>query len=243
MKGGSPSASEDADEATTIAFVRCLQLADSALPIGRYVHSQGLEALLDYDPTLDVDGLAEVVQSVIAQGVARLDAAAVAEGHRLESRGDVAGLVALDQALTARKLSPAARRASQTCGGQLAMLARWLASDPTLDSYCKAARTGEADGNLAVVEGALAAALGLPRGWAVVIELRGSAAGLLSAAVRLGRLSATRAQQLLRDCERVIAIAAEEALSCSVQEMCSSAIELEIHAMRHARADSRLFMT
>jgi urease accessory protein len=118
-----------------------------------------------------------------------------------------------------------------------------VAKDPALDAYCEAVRSGKADGNLAVVEGTLAGAMKLPIAWAVMIELRGSAAGLLSAAVRLGRLSATRAQQLLSECELVIARAAGEAMSCSVEDMCSSAIELEIHAMRHARADSKLFMT
>jgi urease accessory protein len=161
----------------------------------------------------------------------------------LQTSGDLVGLLALDHALTARKLSPAARRASQTCGGQLSVLASSLAKDPVLDSYCEAVRSGKTNGNLAVVEGALAAALGLPRVWAVLIELRGCSVGLLSAAVRLGRLSATRAQQLLRDSERVFARAADEALACSAQEMCSSAVELEIHSMRHARANSKLFMT
>jgi urease accessory protein len=227
----------------SIAFLRCLQLSDSALPIGRYVHSLGLEALLEHDQALDSEGLCQVVQSFISEGVARLDAVAVAEAHRHLIDRNLERLLALDRVLTARKLSQAARRASQTCGGQLAALATSLVTDPVLNSFCGAIRAGESVGNLAVVEGAFAASLGLPPTWAVMIELRGAAASMLSAAVRLGRLSAMRAQHLLTNTETVIARAAAEAMSCSVSDMCSSAIELEIHAMRHARAQSKLFMT
>jgi urease accessory protein len=229
--------------AASIAFVRSLQLGDSALPIGRYVHSLGLEAMLAGEPSLSADEMVEVVQSFVSQGVARLDAVALAEAYRLHAERDLAGLLALDKALTARKLAPGARRASQKCGRQLSALAGSLAEDPLLDSYCDAIRSGKTDGNLAVVEGTLAAALGMPREWAVLIELRGCAAGLLSAAVRLGRLSAVRAQELLAQSEVVIVAASRDALSRSMSDTCSSAIELETYAMGHDRADSRLFMT
>jgi urease accessory protein len=240
---GNGSFQSTGEIAASIAFVRCLQLSDSALPIGRYVHSLGLEAMLGHQPSLNAEELVEFVQSFVSQAVARLDGVAVAEAHRLQVEGDLAGLCGLDRAVTARKLSPAARRASQKCGRQLSVVAGSLARDGVLDAYCEAVRSGAADGNLAVVEGALAAALGVPRAWAVLIELRGCAAGLLSAAVRLGRLSAVRAQQLLAESEDVIILASRDALSRSVDEMCSSAIELETYAMRHERADSRLFMT
>ena len=230
-------------DAASIAFVRCLQLSDSALPIGRFAHSLGLEALLNHETSLNSDQLLEVVQSFVMQGAALLDGVAIAEAHRLQAAGDLTGLLKLDRALTARKLAPAARLASQRCGHQLSALAGSLTSDSILGLYCKAIGSGETDGNLAVVEGTLAAALGVPRAWAVLIELRGCAASLLSAAVRLGRLSATRAQELLRESELVIAQASREALSCPFHEMCSGAIELETYAMRHERADSRLFMT
>jgi urease accessory protein len=240
---GAVSVSSDGDVAASIAFVRCLQLSDSALPIGRYAHSLGIEALLNEEPGLTADQMLEVVQSFVSQGVARLDGVAIAEAHRLQSEGDLAGLLLLDHALTARKLAPAARLASHRCGRQLSTLAASLANDPVLDLYCEAVRSGKTDGNLAVVEGTLAAAMGVPRAWAVLIELRGTAAGLLSAAVRLGRLSATRAQELLHESELVITEASRDALSRSLNEMCSCAIELETYSMRHERADSKLFMT
>jgi urease accessory protein len=226
-----------------ITFVRCLQLSDSALPIGRYVHSLGLEAMLDQDAGVSGDALAEVVQSFVLVGAARLDGVAIAEAHRLHGHADLRGLSALDRALTVRKLTPASRSASHRCGRQLASLAGTLTQDAVMVSFCEAVRSGETDGNLAVVEGALAAALGVPREWAVLVELRGCVASLLSAAVRLGRLSAIRAQQILLASETVIAVAARDVMSRSVHEMCSSAIELEIYAMRHERTDSKLFMT
>jgi urease accessory protein len=223
--------------------VRLLQLGDSALPIGRFVHSSGLEALLAHDPGLRGAQVAEVVQSHVIQGLARLDAVAVAEAHRRLSARDLEGLIELDRGVTARKITASARLGSRTCGRQLASLAPSLARDPTLGELCERVHLGQSDGNLAVVEGAVAAALSLPIDWAVLLMLQGSAASLLSAAVRLGRISATGAQLALRECEAAVIRSAQDALSSGWPVVFADAYELEIHAMRHELADSRLFMT
>ena len=94
-----------------------------------------------------------------------------------------------------------------------------------------------------MVEGALARALGLPLADAVLVELRGAAAGLLSAAVRLGRLSPTRAQVALLELAPAIERAAEEAIELPLDEVRSSAFELELYAVAHRRADARFFST
>jgi urease accessory protein len=228
---------------SALAFLRGLQLADSSLPVGRYVHSFGLEAVFRHHPALTEEELLELVQSFLIQGVGPIDATAVAIAYQLAGRSDVRGLVELDHAITARKLTPPARLASQSCGRQLALLAPTLGGGSTMSAYCAEVELGAADGNLSVVHGVLANALEVPYDLAVLIELKGCASAVLYAAVRLGRLSASRAQSLLRRCEGTILATLEDALVRSVDDLHSSAVELEIHAMRHARSDAKLFMT
>lgn len=225
------------------AFLASLQLADSALPIGRFAHSGGLEALLRHDAAVQERELVELVAAVVLDAVGPLDGTAVAEAHRASSRSDLDALVELDRRVTARKLTPASRLASTTCGRRLASLVPLLTEREPAAGYAARIAAGEADGNLAVVEGALLAALGVGCHEAVLVELRSAAAALLSAAVRLGRLSALRAQAALRELEPALVDSAREALSLPADGMRSFAPELEIHALAHRRDDARLFAT
>jgi urease accessory protein len=220
-------------------FLAALQLADSALPIGRFAHSLGLEALLAEEP-LSEDELEELAASLVSESAGPLDGVAVAGGHRAETTDQ---LRALDRLVSARKLAPATRRASQACGRRLAALALDLTSAEPAASFCQAALRRQTDGNLAVVEGAVARALGLHERDAAVIEIRGAAASLLSAAVRLGQLPASRAQVILLRLGGRIEAAANAAIETSPDEMRSTLPELEVHALRHERLETRLFMS
>lgn len=218
-----------------------LQLADAALPIGRFVHSHGLEAWLAAHPGATAEQLAELVEATVCEGVAPLDGAVVAHAHRCNAIGP---LLDLDRRIGARKLTPSARAASLSCGRQLAALAPRLAPDDALVAeLCARVRARETEGNLAVVAGVLARALGIPERDAVLVELRGAASALLSAAVRLDALAPTQAQVVLARLAPALAAAAERALDRPVDRLASTAPELELHALAHARADVRLFTT
>lgn len=216
-----------------------LQLSDSALPIGRFVHSHGLEAWLERNPA-DESRLLGLVELTIRESVAPLDGAALAHAHRAST---LEALCGLDAMVTARKLTPAARVASRACGRRLALLAPGLTDAAPLGPFAEAIRTGQTDGNLAVIEGALARALGIGILEAVLVELRGMAAGLLAAAVRLGRLPPMRAQVCLAALAPALERAAHGAVALRLDDLHATAPELEICAMAHARAGTRFFQT
>ncbi len=104
-------------------------------------------------------------------------------------------------------------------------------------------RVRETDGNLAVVAGTVARALRIAEPDAVLVELRGAASALLSAAVRLGALAPTRAQVVLAQLAPALARAAVDACATTLDDICSTAPELELFALAHPRADARLFAT
>jgi urease accessory protein len=228
---------------TGTAFLNALQLADGTLPVGRFAHSYGLEAWYEANPDAGPHTLLRLARSTLAGSVATLDGGGVALAHLSASRADLDGLLSADAALTARKLSAPARRASTLCGGRLAALARELDAGGTIAELADAIDAGRCDGNLATVEGALGAGMGIPADQTVLIAVRGHAAAMLSAAVRLGRLGATRAQGLLRELAPDLERAARVAMATGVDELRSTLPELEIHAARHERREARLFIT
>jgi urease accessory protein len=223
----------------TTEFLAALQLADSALPIGRYVHSYGLEAWLRAHGDVPPETLTQLVEGVVCEAVAPLDGAVLAHAHRARSLDE---LERLDAVLTARKLVPSARRASQMCGRQLAGLGKELAAaDSLFVSFAGRVRARETDGNLPVVEGSLARALGLSTLGAVLVELRGAGMAFLSAATRLNAISPARAQIALASLAPALGAAAERAVSLELDELSATAPELEMYALGHGRADARLF--
>ena len=74
------------------------------------------------EPALARAELDTLLETLVVDAAALLDGAAVARAHDLAGRGDPDGLLALDRRVTSRKLTPASRRASTTCGRNLASL-------------------------------------------------------------------------------------------------------------------------
>lgn len=226
-----------------VALLAALQLADTALPIGRFGHSLGLESLLEADPEAGEADIVEIVETLVLESIGPLDGVAVAHAHRAAAEDDVDALLRLDRSVTARKLSPASRIASTSCGGSLAALLHVLTEARPARALAACVVEGRCDGNLAVIEGAFAHGAGIDCGTAVLLELRGAASALFSVAVRLGRLSASRSQAAMTRLHEGIACAARDAQGARLDEMRSVALEVEIAAMTHMRRDVRLFMT
>ena len=231
-------------DASAAAFLRALQVADGTLPIGRFAHSYGVESWHAANPDAGPDAFFELVRSTLMGSVATLDGAGVALSHAAAAEGDLMQLRQIDAALTARKLSASARRASTLCGGRLAELAAEMDVESEVVSHvAREVGRGSWDGNLSVVEGAVGAGMGIPGELTVLIAVRGHAAAMLSAAVRLGRLGTNRSQALMYALNADIEDCAQVARDLSLDGLWSTLPELEIHAARHEYREARMFMT
>ena len=203
------------------------------------IRSGGLAGGQPGEPAED---LHELVRSTLAGSIATLDGAAVALAHAAASRGDMGGLHRVDVALTARKLNASARSASCLCGGSSPPRAD-LGLGEVVERLSAEIEAGAQPGNLAVVEGAVGAGMGIAREETVLIAVRGHAAAMLSAAVRLGRLGTTRSQALLFELCPDLEECARVAMGVRLDDMRATLPELEIHAARHAHREARLFMS
>lgn len=217
-----------------------LQLHDSSFPSGRFVHSNGLEAWLAAQPAADEAQVAEAIRDYISGNAATLDA--VVLGHAWSTE-DTGALVELDHVARAHKITRSARTSSESCGRQLATVSRRTLRVAADIDYLDRVVSGGTPGNQAVVEGVVQRALGIGRSRAIAGGIRSSYSGLLSAAVRLGRLGPMQAQRLLFDDARWIVDLTRSAECAPLDDMTSFAPMLDIAAMRHETVAARLFST
>lgn len=218
-----------------------LQQADTAFPSGSFAFSNGIEGLVASDPAFDTDSLIRTLTGLVRFRWAESDRIALILAHR--TGADPARLGRIDAAVEAATLAEAIRIGSRRNGASLLTTHVRLATQGAEDLRA-AIRSGVMLGHLATVQGALWRALGLSEPEAAAIAGYQLISGLVSATIRLGQVGAIQGQQAL---QAVLPLVAEIAEQPVVAEPDGAIILtgftplIEVAAMRHARADLRLF--
>jgi urease accessory protein len=223
-----------------LALSQWLQLHDSAFPAGRMVHSNGIENWLHAYPDADDGRIERLMLDYVAESVATLDGVITAAAWKAITADE---LIELDLLLLTYKTSSNARSASQQPGLQLATTARRVGLVAPDDRYLRSVIGGSSPGNLAVVEGAIQATLWISQRVCVLGTLRSALAAALSAGVRLGRIGAMKAQQIMVRHHADLVELVETTVAASLDDLASNTFHLEIHGMRHERQSPRLFAT
>lgn len=224
------------------ALLGCLQLADSLFPSGLYTLSHGLEAFAA-ETSVDPRTLEALLADYLRHGVAHTDGIALAIAHRAAASGDLETAERADLRLSAVKLPREQRDASTRVGRALLKLSSELFPSPHTAGYLTRVQQGTAPGNHAVVLGLVLAGLGVSAQQAVATELYAVAAGFAAAAVRLGLTDHRVVQAMLHRAKPMIAGAAEAAQGKQIRDIGGCTPMIDIMAMRHQRAEVRLFAT
>src|SRR5947209_13275330 len=106
--------------------LRLLQIADSALPVGGYTHSWGLEGAVARGMVRDAETLERWTRRWLRASLGPLEGVLVASSCRAARAGRRADLVALNRYAEVSIVPPSIRRASGEMGQQLLALgATW----------------------------------------------------------------------------------------------------------------------
>jgi urease accessory protein len=217
-----------------------LQTADALFPTGAYAHSLGFEESVRLGVVRDEATLAEFLRLQIVP--AQADHELPYLRFAFEARG-LDELCALDREIDAWKLAAEARDASAQLGGRRLAALRKISDASELGEFADAIVGGRARGHHLVVFALQARAGGIPLNAALAAYFYQSLAGICAAALKLIRIGQDGCQRVLRAVNRDAAAVIARSLLLERRDAGWFNPMLEIAAMRHARADERLFIS
>jgi urease accessory protein len=224
--------------------LRLLQLGDSALPIGGYSHSWGLEAAIDQGLVIDPLSLEHWVRSWLRCALAPFEGVMVAAVCRQAASGNWPAVRKANALLGASLVVPTLRQASGDMGDQLLALAGawpWAAGHVAALRQGGDGTAGSTEWHHAPVFGTLAAASGATPVEALAVYLHQAALGVIGAGVRAVPIGHTHGQQILARLHEDIAALADDYADRDLETAGSFCPAYEVLCDAQSRLYTRLF--
>jgi urease accessory protein len=222
-------------------FARMLQFGDSMFPIGGFAFSGGLESAIQKHVVSDAATLRGFTRTAVEQA-ALGDGIGLICAHRAAAAGDTHELVRIDQQVYARKLSSEMRMMSVRMGKKFTEMGARLIGAPLLTHWRERIDAGATPGCYPVALSINFAAQGLSAREAFVVHQYGIAATILSASLRLMKISHMDTQGILYEISAGTEAAYQSAAAMHLSDMAGYAPLVEILAAVHVKAHGRMFM-
>jgi urease accessory protein len=222
--------------------MRLLQFGDSMLPVGGFAFSNGVESAVHAGVVRDAETLRDFVATALDQA-ASCDGVALLAAHRGARADDLACVVDADCAVLLRKLNEEARTMTVRMGRKLGELAAHVAAPPAILRWRAAVESCAAPGTYPATLAVIGAALDLDERDVFAIHQYGVATMMVSAALRLMRLSHLDGQALTFALNAGVDDAYAGAAHAKLDDMAAFAPVADILAATHVRAHVRLFMS
>lgn len=224
-------------------FLALLQLCDTALPIGAYAFSNGLETYTQQGLISEVAALQEWLEATLHHAVHGSHLLPVALAYRATAAGDWAQLKRLDQHLTAMKHARQQREASVKTGQGLLRLAIQVWPGPSVERLYALYQQHRVAGHQALVLGVVGCQLGYEE--RIIVEAAGYQwlSSMISVALRLLPIGQLAGQRLLTALLPHLPDMADDIHHQGWDDLSSAAPEFDIRAMQHETLYSRLFQS
>ncbi len=228
-----------------LGFLRLLQLADSALPIGSTAHSFGLETLVA-EEALDTPRLESFLQHYFSEA-GRLEATFFRLGYRLSTCEDTfqAGWTDVNQQLSAFKMVRESRNASMALGRRFLQLALSLENHPLLQTAFTLSKLAGGEIHYSVTFGLVCGLLQVAEDKGVLAYLQQSLAGLVFVFQRLLPLGQSQASAMVWHLKPLLIEIAQQSrhLADNQDQLACFQPLPELGSARHPQLMTRLFIS
>ncbi|EEH8382862.1 urease accessory protein UreF [Salmonella enterica subsp. enterica serovar Montevideo] len=218
-----------------------MQFGDSVLPVGAFTFSNGVEAAIQKKVIHDVASLQGFVKTSLKQA-ACCDGIAVVAAHRAVLNDNLDALLQADWAVHNRKLNEENRLMVTRMGKKLAEIAVHIINHPLLTWWLEKIKSGDAAGTYPVTQALVMAIQGTDERSVVVMHQYGVAMTMLSAAIRLMRVTHFETQHILYSLNEDIEHFCTQAEVGDITLMSSYVPVIDVLASSHVDAHVRLFM-
>lgn len=222
-------------------LLRVLQFADSALPVGAFSFSNGLESAIQHGIVHDRTTLKDMVLTATRQA-ATLDGVALLVAHRAALNGDMDAVIAADQAAYQRKLNEEMRTMTVRMGRKLGELGEHVVGTTLLAEWLGAIKSATTPGTFPIGLALVTSGLGIDARDAFAAHQYGVASMMLGAALRLMRISFLETQSMLLEVNGTAEDLYERVRMDTLDDMRSFAPLVDILAAAHVKAHVRMFM-
>lgn len=222
-------------------LARTLQFGDSMFPVGAFAFSAGLESAIQKGVVTDAQTLQAYVRTALDQAASG-DGIAVICAHRAAAAGDLDAVARIDELVYARKLTSETRTMTVRMGRKFAEMSTAVVGGALLDEWRSRIVAGGTPGCYPTSLAVNFAVQGLSSRDAFVVHQYGVASMILSAALRLMKVSHVDTQRILYRLDAGAGADYEAAAGAQLSDMAGFAPLTEILAAVHVKAHVRLFM-
>ncbi|MBD3917842.1 urease accessory protein UreF [Paenibacillus sp. PR3] len=219
------------------------QLLDSALPIGGFSHSFGLETMVQEDKLTDSRALEAYVQTMLRQSWATSDAMVIKAVYRDADTQQWERLWAVERIVHTQRLAAETRSGAEKMGKRLLKLAVDMWPDLNWQPIAEAARAGNCLSTHPLVHGYICWQLGVSLQQAMESYWYACMVTCINSALRLMSIGQTEGQRLIARLTPLTSEAWRIAEGLEPEEAYSNMPMAELAMMRHETLYSRLFMS